>query len=102
MEVRTVPIEIERPPERPNIPNPKPIELIPFEWEVLTPEKLPDEESWVRFSLTVAAYEDLARNMAEILRWVNEAQWRLDYYRGEGALDGLEFQGSEVDDVSVE
>ena len=28
--------------------------------------------------------------MADILRWVKEAQWRLDYYRGEGQLDGRE------------
>ena len=25
----------------------------------------------------------MARNMAELLRWIQEAQWRLDYYAGE-------------------
>ena len=32
--------------------------------------------------------------MADILRWIKEAQWRLDYYRGEGQLDGHTEDGS--------
>lgn len=91
MAVTTAPAEIER-PTRPALPDPKPIQQAPFKWEVLTPDKLPEGERWVRYGLTVKSYETLARNVADILRWVKEAEWRLRYYRGEG----------EVDDVPVE
>lgn len=40
------------------------------------------------YGVTPKNYEVLARNMADILRWVKEARWRLDYYRGEGLFDG--------------
>lgn len=95
MDVTTTAIDVERPAPRPNLPNPKPIETAPFKWEVLTPERLPKEERWVRYSITVQDYETLARNMAEILRWVREAEWRLRYYQGE--LDELEYKGSDED-----
>jgi hypothetical protein len=39
-------------------------------------------------ALTVPDYEVLARNMAEVRRWIEEATWRLQYYRGD--LDGRE------------
>jgi hypothetical protein len=81
-------VEIERPPETPKLPNPKPIETAPIKWFVMTPDRLPEAEVWVYYGLTTEQYEVLARNMADILRWVREAQWRLNYYRGEGQLDG--------------
>jgi len=34
-------------------------------------------------ALTARAYEALSRNMAELIRWIEEARWRLGYYRGE-------------------
>lgn len=30
--------------------------------------------------MTVEAYQNLARNLADVTRWVQEARWRLDYY----------------------
>lgn len=89
MDVKTAPVEIEL-PTLPALPDPKPIQQTPFKWEVLTPDKLPDDERWVRYGLTVKDYEALARNMAEILRWVKEAEWRLRYYRGEGEVDDVQ------------
>lgn len=35
----------------------------------------------VYFALTPKEYEELSLNMADILRWVKEARWRLDYYK---------------------
>lgn len=61
------------------MPPPQPIEVQPVEWHVLTPDRVPEGE-WVYFGVTPEEYEILAKNMAEILRWVKEAQWRLDYY----------------------
>ncbi len=52
-------------------------------WTVLTPTKLPEGDDWVFFGLTPRAYEDLSFNMADVLRWVREAMWRLQYYRGD-------------------
>jgi hypothetical protein len=42
----------------------------------------------VYYGLTPEAYEVLSRNMADILRWVKESAWRLDYYQSDGGLDG--------------
>lgn len=71
-------MEIAR-PSQPKLPPPEPIETLPLEWDVITNENAPEGE-WVFFALTPEQYEVLSRNMAEILRWVKEAQWRLDYY----------------------
>lgn len=95
MDVQTIPVEVERPAPRPVLPDPKPIDQAPFEWEVITPERLPEGERWVRYSLTVRDYETLARNIADILRWVKEAEWRLRYYRGEGGVDGIQSEQPE-------
>ena len=83
----TTALSLPKPDKRPNIPNPDPIQLNEVEWVVLTPERLPEGDNWVYFSMTPRTYETLARNQAEILRWVKEAQWRLNYYRGEDLPD---------------
>ncbi len=88
IELFTTTVEIDRPDERPALPNPKPIETSPFKWRVITPDRLPEGGGWVYYGITPKSYEVLARNMADILRWVKEAKWRLDYYRGEGLFDG--------------
>jgi hypothetical protein len=87
---------IEQPDTRPPLPNPKPIETSPFKWKVITPARLPEGTKWVYYAITPAEYEILSRNMADILRWVREAKWRLDYYRGEGEIDGYGSSGSTV------
>lgn len=65
------------------VPNPNPIDLNLFNWKVITADRLPSNDNWVYYGLTPKQYEILARNMAEILRWVEEAQWRLDFYKKE-------------------
>lgn len=96
IELFTTTVDIERPDERPPLPNPKPIETSPFTWKVITPDRLPDGDGWVYYGITPRAYGTLSRNMAEILRWIKEAKWRLDYYRGEGLFDGYGL-GAEID-----
>lgn len=86
--------EITQPDARPSLPNPKPIETSPFKWHVITHDRLPKGNRWVYYGITPKEYEVLSRNMAEMLRWVREAKWRLDYYRGEGELDGHGIGGS--------
>jgi hypothetical protein len=86
---------VEKPQEKPPVPNPRPIETSPIEWFVITPDRLPNGENWVYYGITPKQYETLSRNMADILRWVKEAQWRLQYYRGEGKLDGQRSTGDE-------
>lgn len=80
--------EIKHPDARPPLPNPKHIETGSFKWRVITSDRLPEGDQWVYYGITPKQYEVLSRNMADMLRWVREAKWRLDYYRGEGELDG--------------
>lgn len=83
MDVTASTAQIERPDrQNPAVPNPAPVDLNSVQFEVLTEKTLPSTDGWVYYGLTPKDYETLAKNMAEILRWVQEAQWRLDYYRG--------------------
>lgn len=86
--IKTTEVEAPKPDKRPVLPNPKPIDTAPIKFKVLTRETLPEGE-FVYYGLSVKDYETLARNMADILRWVKEAEWRLRYYRGEGGVDGV-------------
>lgn len=79
----TVQTDIDRPQERPPLPNPKPLKQRSIPWKVLTPATLPAGDDWVLFAITPEAYANLSRNQAEVLRFVSEAMWRLRYYRGE-------------------
>ena len=81
-------MKIDRPEGRPAIPDPRKIEVRPFKWRVLTPDSLPKDKRWVYYGITPKQYEILSRNMADILRWIREARWRLRYYRGKGQVDG--------------
>lgn len=82
--MRTVPTEVERPPERSNVPDPNPVDLQEVDWVVLTPDTVPPADTeWVFIGLTPEDYERLSLNQAELLRWITEARWRLRYYRGE-------------------
>lgn len=83
MEVQTVPIEVPRPPERPTLPAPLPVSLLPVDWVVVTSDSLPPGDGWVIIGLTPAQYEALSLNMAELLRWAQEAGYQIRYYRGE-------------------
>ena len=76
---------INLPPVRPNLPDPRPVDLSTFEFKVLTEKTLPTEPGWVYYGITPEAYETMSRNTAELLRWIQEADWRLQYYKGEAS-----------------
>lgn len=83
--VDQAPLELER-PTLPTLPLPQPIRRAEVEWRILTPETLPDGNSWAYFALTAEEYEELALAMADIRRWIQEAWFQLEYYGGR--LDG--------------
>ncbi len=86
---------MERPPEHPPLPDPRPIhQREGISWRVLTPTTLPEGDDWVFFGVTPQDYEDMSLNQADILRFVEEAKWRLRYYTGKLGPD------EEVDDGS--
>ena len=66
-------IESER-PTRPPLPNPKPVELIDVEWTTI------DTANGPMVMLTPKQFKLLSYNLAEMLRWIHEAMWRLQYY----------------------
>jgi len=78
--VDRVPTKIDR-PTKPALPKPAPINMLPVRWEVLNVEGVP------YFALTAEQYQNLSRNQAEILRWVQEANHQLQYYTDEGGSD---------------
>lgn len=78
--VDRVPKKIDR-PTKPALPEPSPIQMLPVRWEVLNVQGQP------YFALTPKQYQNLSRNQAEILRWVQEAIYQLQYYTNEGGSD---------------
>ena len=51
------------------------------QWRVLlTPEQVARIEAaeWVMLGVTPQGYENVARSLADILRWVEESQWQLE------------------------
>ena len=72
-------VEIPKPTKQ-VLPQPEPISQVEVVWVVVTPE---DQPGVVWFALTPKQYENLAKNTAEILRWVTEAQSQLEYYGDE-------------------
>lgn len=49
--------------------------MLPVEWTVL------ETEDGLLIGLTTRQFENLTENLAELLRWMRETRWRLDYYR---------------------
>ncbi len=100
--IDATPITAPRPSQTPLLSRPAPIGTLPASWVVLTPEivleallgpqwesMLPEDKAdelkgikWVRFAVTVKDYENMSRNMADILRWIKESQWQLDRQYG--------------------
>lgn len=76
-------MELEKPPERPVLPNPQPIAIEDISWKVVTSKYQPEGPDWVIIGVSAEDYKLLSNNMAEIRRWVTEAMHRLQYYRGE-------------------
>lgn len=87
--MRTVQTEIARPVPLPPVPDPAPVDLRPVDWTVITPDELPDGDAWSIIGLTPEQYEALSQNMAELLRWITEAGYRLRYYRGEITIEEI-------------
>jgi len=82
-------VESPLPPAKAVLPNPKPLNLeVMVKWKVLIKDRLPENDKFVYYCVVPKDYEKLARNNAEVLRWIKEARWRLDYYRDESKLDG--------------
>ena len=80
LSVLTAQTQVDRPTERPPLPNPLPIQTRELKWTVLTPDTLPTSDDWVYFGLTPRAYEDLSLSQADVQRFIEETMWRLDYY----------------------
>ena len=80
VEIVHQPIEIPA-PKIPLIPLPLPVDLVPVEWEILSGQDFTCEGDFVFISLSPSGYENLSRNQAELLRYVKEAVYQLDYYR---------------------
>ena len=85
--IKIVSDELPTPSDCPSLPDPNPINLAPVHWVVLTKDRLPIGGDWVYFSLSSKDYENLSLNQAELLRWIEEASWRLRHYRGEPQVD---------------
>jgi len=67
-------VEVERPPAKPPLPEPEPVDLVAVDWAVV------ETPSGPMIALSEEQFELLAQNLAEILRWIREAAWRLAYY----------------------
>lgn len=67
-------VTAERPDPRPPLPDPTPIETTDVDWKVIETPEGP------MLALDQRQFENLSNNLAEILRWVREAAWRLHYY----------------------
>lgn len=83
----TAPVTIPKPTKKPALANPRPIQQLAIEWTVLTNGTVPEGDDWVFFGLTTKGYENLALNQAELLRYITEAMYRLNYYRGEDVVE---------------
>ncbi len=91
------PVHPVHPPESPFLRLPEPITTLDARWVVLTPERAleaflgpewralltPEQVAqvaaaeWVMLGVTPQGYENMARSLADILRWVEESQWQL-------------------------
>jgi len=67
-------------PTKQILPLPNPIDQVAVTWIVVVPE---DQPGVVWFALTPQQYENLAKNTAETIRWVTEAESQLEHYRDE-------------------
>lgn len=68
------------------LPAPQPINLHNIAWDVIV--EVDGDDTQVYFALSPGDYENLSLNMAEILRWIRESKWQLEYYRDEATIDG--------------
>lgn len=69
-----VPDEIKQPPP-PVLPVLDPIKTESVQWRIV------EVGGETLFALPARGYEALARNLADTIRWVQEASWQMDFYR---------------------
>lgn len=72
--IQPTPLEIKAPPAA-VLPLPDAVHLEAVKWQVF------DSTGGPMFALPARGYEALARNMAELTRWMVEARYQLDFYR---------------------
>ena len=72
LDVNATPVEVPTPPTSIPVTLPLPLDLVPVEFKVVTPDRVP-EGDWVYIALHPRQYENLARNQTELLRWIREA-----------------------------
>lgn len=77
LEIKTVPVELEKPKQIVSLPLPNPIKILPVKWTVGI------EGKKAQYCLSPKEYENLSLTQADTLRWAKEAKWQLDYYRGD-------------------
>ena len=82
-------IDVPRPVPRPSVPDPRPVDLLPVYWTIITPDTIPEGTEWSIIGLIPDQYEALSKNMAELLRWITEAGYRLRYYKGEISIEEI-------------
>lgn len=70
-------------PTKQVLPFPDPVQQLPITWKVYTHEDPPTDPVWALITLTPKEYENLSRNTAELLRWIEEARGQLEHYRDE-------------------
>lgn len=64
-------------PKTQTLPKPTPIDLVDVKWIIVR------TEGGVVMALTPRQYQNLSNNLAEVLRYVKQADSQLDYYRRE-------------------
>ena len=65
-----------QPPARATLPQPEPLKQEPFTFKAVTV----GDESFL--ALTADEYASLAKDLSDMLRYVRESKWLLDYYEG--------------------
>ena len=71
------PVTVHAPAAKANLPKPEQVRAMGVDWTAV------QTEDGLILGLTPEQFENLMTNLAEVLRWIHEAGWRLRYYGGE-------------------
>lgn len=82
LKITTVPTELAQPDDKPNLPDPEPIQIYSIKWLVVTKDNLPTGDNWVLYGITPQDYKNLSLILADTSRWAKESMWRINYYKG--------------------
>lgn len=64
-----------RQPPPPVLPAPQPVKTEAVKWRVV------EVDGEAMFALTEKGYEALARNIADVARWMKEVSYQINFYR---------------------